>query len=234
MDVAIASCRASKSRTINSIIEGAQDRWVIGSQCIMKIHEVPRRCLFRHFQAQGAPNLSSLTSSRIAHGKFEDGETFMRQDTWACKTEADLDMGRPWTGRIVFIPRMSTMSGKPGPIGNSVTFDSQKMPAIGGEREETRSQLLTRKQQELFAQYLVNGSYDIDIRAQLLTRGWKRILQQHPVREQDSLKHKVHDAKPGNVVERVRFTRSLSRSEAPPPVLRNFQCAGLTSEAPIW
>ena len=116
-DLHIASGRASKSFTINALNQGAtrvaEDRWVIDSQCIIKVHEVPRRSWFRPYQAKGAPGLSNFTSPRITHAKFADGETFMRRDNWVCKTEVDLDMGRPWTGRTVFISRVSTMWGTP-------------------------------------------------------------------------------------------------------------------------
>ena len=86
-----------------------RDYLIIGQQCAMMIHQKPRRSLFRPFQGFGAPKLGTLTSTRVTHGTFIDNETaFLRQDNWTCKSSHDLDIGRSWTGRTIFMPKRSS------------------------------------------------------------------------------------------------------------------------------
>ena len=77
-----------------------------------------------------------LTSTRVTYGEFaDDCGRCIRQDNWACKSGAEIDMGKPWAGRIVFIPGINEMGGNPDP----------------DEHTETRSQMLTRKHRQVTA-----------------------------------------------------------------------------------
>ena len=45
---------------------------------------------------------------------------------------------------------------------------------------ETRTQMLIRKQKELWRKYRFNSSYPDEIRAQILTKEWQRTLKENP------------------------------------------------------
>lgn len=105
-DFEMVTGRASKSFTINAVEKSNKDHWALDQQCVVRMHNEPRRNLYDPFQSRGAPKTASLTSSRVNHGIFEDGGSYVRQDNWICKSSSDFDLGRPWIGRIVFIPEI--------------------------------------------------------------------------------------------------------------------------------
>ena len=129
------SDRSDKSLKINAIIEVVKDEWRNDEQCVIRHHKQPRMKLFSPFQVAGCPSMSSLTSTRITHGQYIDnGEQFMIQDNWTCRSTQWRNLKRVWVGRIVFIPKEDT---------------SEPQEHCIVESSETRSQFLIRKQQEI-------------------------------------------------------------------------------------
>ena len=157
---------------MNNVHEGEQDYWKFDEQCMVRIHRSPRRNLCTPFQCRGAPESSGLTSTRVTHGRYDDGITFLKQDNWTCKTSSTFDMGRPWMGRTVFVPKVSCV------YSVDSTADPDPTPLHGDS--DTRSQMLVRKQQELWRKCLVGKDYGSIIRAQVLTRGIKEIMKNNP------------------------------------------------------
>ena len=108
------------------VVNQINDNWRDDGQCTIRVHTEPRRNLFRPFQSRGAPKMSLLTSTRVTHVTYVDnGETFLRQDKWTCKTPTDVDLGRYWVGRIVFMPQMNIAVATTCHALNSVTRNSE-------------------------------------------------------------------------------------------------------------
>lgn len=137
--------RSDKSLKIGKLGRATNDYWNTDSQCLIRWHEQPRSKFSSPFQAAGAHSMSSFTSTRITHGRYVDsGETFMIQDNWTCHTSQRKDLKRSWTGRIVFIPKC----------------DSSDTKQDGGNSgEETRSQMVVMKQQEIWRKFPIGKDY---------------------------------------------------------------------------
>lgn len=98
--------RSEKSLKISTVSNHGKDEWKQDAQCLIRWHNEARTKMFSLFQAAGCPSISQLTSTRITHGTYVDtGEAFMIQDNWTCRGTQWRDLRRPWTGRIVFIPK---------------------------------------------------------------------------------------------------------------------------------
>ena len=81
----------------------------------------------------GGAKLSALTSTRITHGTYLDnGQSFVRQDNWTCKYQSDVDVGRLWTGRSVFIPKLCRAGGDRPPNGGGLAIDKWSFPRSSG------------------------------------------------------------------------------------------------------
>ena len=92
------SGRANKPFAINVVHDNFNnvDQWTTGDQCVVRVHNEPRRCFYEPFQESGAPKMSDLTSIRSIHGGcLDNGETVVRHDNWNCKSTNRLDLGRP-------------------------------------------------------------------------------------------------------------------------------------------
>ena len=108
MDFEKTEGRADKSLTLNNVAhDNGADYWTTDSQCVIVHHQTARRNLCDPFQCAGAPRLGTLTSTRVTHGMYDDGTEFTHQDNWTCKSTKRLDMGKWWTGRTVFVPKMT-------------------------------------------------------------------------------------------------------------------------------
>lgn len=104
-DFEATSDRASKSLTINEVRNALRgDYWTIGDQCVVRAHVEPRGFLCNPYQCRVAPQMNAVTSTRVTHGASDGGTPFVKQDNWICKATRDLDLGRWWVGRTVFIP----------------------------------------------------------------------------------------------------------------------------------
>ena len=156
---------ANKSLTMNQLSRKDHDYWVKDKYHNVMIHNKFRRQLFHPFQGKGPQIL--LTSHQRASPKacsltmalHSSNKTIGR-----LKVPVVLTFGKPWTGKTIFIMKVDEVHD------GSVSL------------AETRSHLLTRKQCELFQRYLVGISCGDETRAQVLTREWREILKQHPLR----------------------------------------------------
>lgn len=144
--------RSEKSLKINSLKANDRDEWKHDEQCLIRLHAQARSKLFSPFQVAGCPGMSQLTSTRITHGKYVDtGGSFMIKDNWTCRSTRWRDLNRLWIGRIALIPK----------------------------KDFSEVSKLVHKQQALWRENLVDKDYGHEIRAQVLTRKWREILQQH-------------------------------------------------------
>ena len=142
------------------------DHWVADEQCVTRVHKQPRRNLCTPFQCRGAPELSTLTSTRITHGVFEDGTTFLKQGHWTCKLSRDIDIGRPWTGRTVFIPKVNSPQGAECNASNKERFiGSLRLMRNNPEDSTNQFQLFTL----LFGLYGTSAS--VHVLPQVQARG---------------------------------------------------------------
>ena len=89
-----------------------RDCWINGGQCVIGVHQVPRRSFCSSVHYRRAPKLAAFTSTRVTHGVFSGGATFMKHDNWTCKSTRSVDMGQWWVGRIVFLPKISEIKHK--------------------------------------------------------------------------------------------------------------------------
>ena len=154
LDYKICEGKAEKLLTMNKVSRERTDYWSFDGQCVIRIYNEPRRNFCNPFELKEAPESSTPTSSRVTHGVFEEGTTFLRQDNWICKSAIDIDMGKAWTGRIVFIPKVNNV--------------------------EIRSQMLVGRQQEVWRQCPLRGDYGPEIRAQVLTRNVEDLMKDCP------------------------------------------------------
>ena len=133
MDFNVEVDRANKSLTINSFEQSTNEDmrgyWVEGFQCLIKVHVEPGRCLLMPFQSRWAPKPFVLTSTRITHGTcLDNGDHFVRQDDWMCKSQSDVDADRLWTGRSVSVPKLRRVGDGQLPNNGRLTTDKWPHP----------------------------------------------------------------------------------------------------------
>ena len=108
LDFEVKLDRAEKVLIVANVVGeggGCEDSWPNDSQCLIGMFRVPGTMQFSQFQVAGSPSMSLSIGTRIAHGMYKDGATFVKPDNWNSTTDRHHYMGSPWTGRIVLMPR---------------------------------------------------------------------------------------------------------------------------------
>ncbi len=88
------------------LIKAESDAWnEQESGNVVRVHSRWRRELFTPLRVEGAPPARALTPVRITEGKYEDGRSFKRVDTWTARATAHLALPQFWHGTTTFVPR---------------------------------------------------------------------------------------------------------------------------------
>ena len=81
------------------------DCWQRVGQCLARVHGCERTELFTPFRVPGGPLGRDLFSVRLTKGKFRDGTSFEKLDSFRNRYTAHEQLSGAWTGMTLFFPR---------------------------------------------------------------------------------------------------------------------------------
>ncbi len=76
------------------------DHWIAHDDKVIRIHWRPRRALFTPEDTGCPVDIAQLTSARVTHYQFDDGEWHVLEDIWS-GPESDKFLGKKWTEETV-------------------------------------------------------------------------------------------------------------------------------------
>jgi len=101
-----ASMVASTGQEIDEAVARSQltkeDCWQRVGKCLARIHGQERAELFIPFRVPGSPPGRELFSVRLTKGKFRDGRSFEKLDSFRNRYDAHTQLSGAWTGITLF------------------------------------------------------------------------------------------------------------------------------------